>query len=256
MGKQENICWNIVECACRILGVTTATVLCGVGVETLQQGEFNSLGIYLLVSSVCIMIFELAYFLDTLLSMCLPCPPDWQLFLLWGKMAHVGGFHKFLSYSIMSVVCFLHPVLVWHAVIPGTMLLLTASFNFILSKKTKVRRPKEPQEGIQGLAPTCATDGGARSQSSLPFLHLGTGRRATGLALAIIDRGESVQAMLEAEQTAAPADGDRERRRWRERRLIFSRRREEPVEREMEEMERCSEPDADTTSDTAPMITD
>lgn len=34
-------------------------------------------------------------------------------------MAHVGGFHKFLCYSIMSVVCFLHPVLVWHAVIPG-----------------------------------------------------------------------------------------------------------------------------------------
>ncbi|CAG09383.1 unnamed protein product [Tetraodon nigroviridis] len=34
-------------------------------------------------------------------------------------MAHVGGFHKFLAYSIMSVVCFLHPVLVWHAVIPG-----------------------------------------------------------------------------------------------------------------------------------------
>lgn len=47
------------------------------------------------------------------------CPTDWQLFLLWGKMAHVGGFQKFLSYSIMSVVCFLHPVLVWHAVIPG-----------------------------------------------------------------------------------------------------------------------------------------
>lgn len=139
------------------------------------------------------------------------------------------------------------------------MLLLTAFFNFILSKKTKVRRPKEPQEdqsGIQGLAPMCVTDGGARSQSSLPFLHLGTGRRGTGLALAIADRGESVQAMLEAEQTAAPTDGDRERRRWRERRLIFSRRREEPVEREMEEMERCSEPDADTTSDTAPMITD
>lgn len=25
MGKQENVCWNIVECACRILGVSTAT---------------------------------------------------------------------------------------------------------------------------------------------------------------------------------------------------------------------------------------
>lgn len=137
------------------------------------------------------------------------------------------------------------------------MLLLTALFNFILSKKTKVRPPKESQEGQsgnQGLAQTCATDGGALSQSS--FLHLGTGRRVGGLALAVRDRGESVQAMLEAEQTATPTDRDRERRRWRERRLIFSRRREEPVEREMEEMERCSEPDADTTSDTAPMITD
>lgn len=212
-------------------------------------------------------------------------------------MANVGGFHKFLSYSIMSVVCFLHPVLVWHAVIPGkrnpvdttgglrvcstwvapcadqlmlclyclislnvgTMLLVTAFFNFILSKKTKVGPPKQPegQSCSQGPTPACATDGGA--PRSLPFLHLGIGRRVGALALAVRDRGESVQAMLEAQQTAAPTDADRERRRWRERRLIFSRRREEAVEREMEEMEemeRCSEPDADTTSDTAPMITD
>ncbi|KAK1905421.1 Transmembrane protein 72 [Dissostichus eleginoides] len=121
-------------------------VLCAVGVETLHQGDFNSLGIYLLVSSLGIMMFELAYFLDTLLVMCLPCPPDWQLFVLWGKMAHVGGFHKFLYYSIMSVVCFLHPVLVWHAIIPGIMLLVTALFNFILSKKTKPKPPKRPRE--------------------------------------------------------------------------------------------------------------
>ncbi|KAG7246861.1 hypothetical protein CRUP_000403, partial [Coryphaenoides rupestris] len=51
------------------------------------------------------------------------CPPDWQLFVLWRKMARVDGFHKFLYYAIMSLVCFLHPVLVWHAVIPGTMTL-------------------------------------------------------------------------------------------------------------------------------------
>lgn len=227
-------------------------------------------------------------------------------------MAHAGGFHKFLSYSIMSVVCFLHPVLVWHAVIPGkqhpvdttgeirhcqlyhtcynvlwsadvlyvaswqssvlfipsapcyfvnagTMLLLTAFFNFILSKKTKARPSKEPQEGQSGnqdLTPVCAADGGALSHSSFSFLHSGAGRRVGGLALAIRDSGESVQAMLEAEQTAAPTDADKERSKWRERRLMFSRRRERPVEREMEEVERCSEPDADTTSDTAPMITD
>ncbi|GLD71885.1 transmembrane protein 72 [Lates japonicus] len=221
-----------------------STVLCAVGVETLQQGEFSSLGIYLLVSSVAIMMFELAYFLDALLFMCLPCPPDWQLFVLWGKMARIGGFHKFLYYSIMSVVCFLHPVLVWHAIIPGTMLLVTAFFNFILSKKTKTKSPKRPQESYSDQGPT--TEGGGGGWLS----------RAGDHRLGLGERGESVQAMLELEQTAAPKDTDGERRWWKERRLISFRGKEEPVEREIEEMDGYCEPEPDTTSDTAPMITD
>ncbi|XP_053291945.1 transmembrane protein 72 [Pleuronectes platessa] len=260
MGNSESVWWTVVEIACRILGVSTATVLCAVGVETLHQGEFNSLGIYLLVSSVAIMVFEMAYFLDALLIMCLPCPPDWQLFVLWGKMARIGGFHKFLYYSIMSVVCFLHPVLVWHAIIPGTMLLVTAFFNFILSKKTKNKSYKSPQD--QGLTSVCATDR-AGSDSTVSFFHVVTGRRGGVMAIASRDhglgvgeRGESGHAMLEPEQTAATGDPDRERRRTKERRLISFRGREEPVEREMEEMDGGCEPEPDTTSDTAPMITD
>ncbi|XP_040906202.1 transmembrane protein 72 [Toxotes jaculatrix] len=264
MGNSESMWWVVVECACRILGVSTATVLCAVGVETIQHGEFNSLGIYLLVSSVAIMMFEMAYFLDALLFMCLPCPPDWQVFVLWGKMARIGGFHKFLYYSIMSVVCFLHPVLVWHAIIPGTMLLVTAFFNFILSKKTKTKPPKRPQESYSDQGPTtvCVTEG-ASLDSPLSFFHIMTGRKGGGMALTTRDRcldlgerGESIQAMLELEQTAAPKDTGRERRRWKERRLISFTGREEPVEREMEEMDVYYEPEPDTTSDTAPMITD
>ncbi|KAI9535269.1 hypothetical protein NQZ68_002823 [Dissostichus eleginoides] len=228
MGNLESVWWIVIECACRILGVSTATVLCAVGVETLHQGDFNSLGIYLLVSSLGIMMFELAYFLDTLLVMCLPCPPDWQLFVLWGKMAHVGGFHKFLYYSIMSVVCFLHPVLVWHAIIPGIMLLVTALFNFILSKKTKPKPPKRPQGSHSDQGPTTVCEkGGTCSGNQRPLPRPG-------------ERGESVQAMLELEQTAAPKGTDRERRWWKEGRLISFRGREEPVEREMEEMDRYS----------------
>ncbi|XP_070772704.1 transmembrane protein 72 [Enoplosus armatus] len=264
MGNSESFWWIVVEFSCRILGVSTATVLCAVGVETVQKGEFNSLGIYLLASSVGIMMFELAYFLDALLFICLPCPPDWQLFMLWGKMARIGGFHKFLYYSIMSVVCFLHPVLVWHAIIPGSMLLVTAFFNFILSKKTKIKSPKRPQEshGDQGPTTVCGVEGAA-SDSTFSFFHMVTGRRGGGLALTARDRclgpgerGESVQAMLELEQTAGPKDTDEERRRWKERRLVCFRGREEPVEREMEEMDGYCEPEPDTTSDTAPMITD
>lgn len=148
--------------------------------------------------------------------------------------------------------------------IAGTMLLVTAFFNFILSKKTKTKSPKRPQDSHSDQGPTtvCVAEG-APSESTFSFLHTGTGRRGGVLILPTRDRclspgerGESVEAMLELEQTAAPKDSDRERKRWKERRLIFFRRQEEPVEREMEEMDCYSEPDADTTSDTAPMITD
>ncbi|XP_029962499.1 transmembrane protein 72 [Salarias fasciatus] len=261
MGSLESL-WIAVECACRILGISTATVLCAVGVETLHQGDFSSLGIYLLVSSVGIMMFELAYFVDALLTMCLPCPPDWQVFVLWRKMAHTGGFHKFLYYSIMSVVCFLHPVLVWHAIIPGAMLLVTAFFNFILSKKTKTKSSKGPQGTDQGPTSIHVTERGVPNSASA-FFHIVAGRRGAGLSLGSRDpgliqeeTGETVQAMLELQQTAAATETDKKRRRWREKGLRCWRGGEEPIEREMEEMEQYCQPEPDTTSDTAPMITD
>uniref|UniRef100_A0A3B5M883 Transmembrane protein 72 n=1 Tax=Xiphophorus couchianus TaxID=32473 RepID=A0A3B5M883_9TELE len=184
--------------------------------ETVQQGEFNSLGIYLI------------------------CPPNWQVFVLWGKMARVGGFHKFLYYSIMSVVCFLHPVLVWHAIIPGSMLLVTAFFNFILSKKAKTKSPKSPPESNGDQSQTTVTErSGSNGTSS--FFQAVMGRKGGEMALTDPDycfepqdRGESVQAMLEQVQTVAPAHTERRKRGWKE--MIWFREREEPVEREMEEM--------------------
>ncbi|KAG5831702.1 hypothetical protein ANANG_G00306540 [Anguilla anguilla] len=161
--------WMVVECACRILGVSTAAVMCAVGVETLRQGEFHSLAVYLLVSSAGMLVFELSFFTDILLMWCLPCPPKWKVFVLWKKLATLGGFQKFLYYTLMSVVCFLHPVLLWHAVIPGTMLLVTGFAYFLLSKKQNGSSAKEPA-GAAGryedasTVTTVASDGGRPSR--------------------------------------------------------------------------------------------
>uniref|UniRef100_A0A3P9HC74 Transmembrane protein 72 n=1 Tax=Oryzias latipes TaxID=8090 RepID=A0A3P9HC74_ORYLA len=233
--------------------------MCAVGVETMQKGEFNSLGIYL-ASSVAMMMFELAYYLDALLSMCLSCPPDWQLFVLWKKMARVGGFHKFLYYFIMSVVCFLHPVLVWHAIIPS-MLLVTAIFNFILSKKTNVKDTKISHVCHSNLDLTTLRDiERSDSSNTFPFLHAKTGRREDGLNLSDREhrlspehKGEHTQTMLEKRQTPSSDDTGKTRWTWRDKSLTWFRGREELVERELEEMEVYCEPE--TTSDTAPMIT-
>lgn len=144
------------------------------------------------------------------------------------------------------------------------MLLVTALFNFILSKKTKTKSPKRPQENYsdQGLTTVCVTER-AGSDSTLSFVHMMIGRRGgvvahttPDLCLGLGDRSESVRAMLDLEQTTAPKETSKERRTRKERRLIWFRGREEPVEREMEEIDSYCEQEPDTTSDTAPMITD
>lgn len=139
------------------------------------------------------------------------------------------------------------------------MLLITAIFNFILSKKKKVKS-KSPLENNsnQGLTTVCMTDR-PNSQSTFSVNETGTGRRREGLTVSDTDRGlspeerEGIQAMLGREQTASPEDTDR-RRWWTERKLMSFRRGVEPVEREMEELD--GEPEPETTSDTALMITD
>ncbi|KAI4877630.1 hypothetical protein NFI96_022993, partial [Prochilodus magdalenae] len=134
------------------------------------------------VSSTGMMIFEVAYFTDALLATCFPCPPTLKFFIVWKKMANVGGFQKFLYYTMMSVVCFLHPVLVWHAVIPGTMLLLTGVFNFILSKKKKTSSSKQSSDsyGDPTLSTVCINESGETEQT-FSFFHIISGKRITFL---------------------------------------------------------------------------
>ncbi|XP_069467251.1 transmembrane protein 72 [Ambystoma mexicanum] len=136
--------WTAMEGVCRFLGISTAAVLTGVGVETLQQGQFPSLAYYLLFSAVAVSICEVTFFLHLLLSLCFSCPSESTLTVCWEKTARMGGFQKFLGYTLLSIACFLHPVLVWHVTIPGTMLIVTGAAYFLLSKKKK-QKPVEKE---------------------------------------------------------------------------------------------------------------
>ncbi|XP_047618009.1 transmembrane protein 72 isoform X3 [Phacochoerus africanus] len=44
---------------------------------------------------------------------------------------------------LLSVACFLHPVLVWHVTIPGSMLIITGLAYFLLSKRKKSKAASE-----------------------------------------------------------------------------------------------------------------
>ncbi|KAM8924426.1 transmembrane protein 72 [Pelodytes ibericus] len=135
--------WAVLESICRFLGVSTVAVLIGVGIETLQQGQFPSLAYYLLFSGGAVSVCEGAFFLHLFLKLCFRCQTEPRLYVCLGKTAHVGGFQKFMGYGLLSVACFLHPVLVWHVTIPGTMLIVTGVAYLILSKRKKTKLGKE-----------------------------------------------------------------------------------------------------------------
>ncbi|XP_031761456.1 transmembrane protein 72 isoform X2 [Xenopus tropicalis] len=65
------------------------------------------------------------------------CQAEPRLYVCLGKTGRMGGFQKFVGYGLLSVACFLHPVLVWHVTIPGTMLIVTGMAYLLLSKRKK-----------------------------------------------------------------------------------------------------------------------
>ncbi|XP_009318836.1 PREDICTED: transmembrane protein 72 [Pygoscelis adeliae] len=122
--------WSALEYTCRLLGISTAAVLIGVGVETLQRGQFKSLAFYLLFSGVAVTVCEGFFFISLFLEMCFTYKPDSLAQACCKRARRPGSFQKFLGYTLLSVACFLHPVLVWHVTIPGSMLVLTALAYF------------------------------------------------------------------------------------------------------------------------------
>ncbi|OCT72192.1 transmembrane protein 72 [Xenopus laevis] len=129
--------WAVLDGICRFLGISTAAVSTGVGIETLQQGHFPSLGYYLLFCSSILFVCEGSFFLHLFLTSCFRCQTEPRLYVCLGKTGRMGGFQKFVGYGLLSVACFLHPVLVWHVTIPGTMLIVTGMAYLLLSKRKK-----------------------------------------------------------------------------------------------------------------------
>ncbi|XP_068927351.1 transmembrane protein 72 [Petaurus breviceps papuanus] len=161
--------WTGLEYSCRFLGISTAAVLIGVGVETLLQGRFKSLAFYLLFSGTAVAICEGSYFVAKLLSLCFRCQPESLAYVLWEKACKLGCFQKFLGYVLLSVACFLHPVLVWHVTIPGSMLIITGLAYFLLSKRKKNKGSCTPERYTDPSASTVSTTGYGNTEQTYTF---------------------------------------------------------------------------------------
>ncbi|XP_006837510.1 PREDICTED: transmembrane protein 72 [Chrysochloris asiatica] len=165
--------WIGLEYTCRLLGITTAAVLIGVGTETFLQGQFPSLAFYLLFTGAAISVCEGAYFMAQLLATCFQCQPGSLAYRVREKACWLGCFQKFLAYLLLSVACFLHPVLVWHVTIPGSMLIITGLAYFLLSKRKKSRAASQglpsPEHYTDPSSSAVSTTGSGDTEQTYTF---------------------------------------------------------------------------------------
>ncbi|XP_008583777.1 PREDICTED: transmembrane protein 72 isoform X1 [Galeopterus variegatus] len=165
--------WTGLEYTCRLLGITTAAVLIGVGTETFLQGQFKSLAFYLLFTGAAVSMCEGAYFVAQLLAICFQCQPGSLASRAREKAHWLGCFQKFLAYMLLSVACFLHPVLVWHVTIPGSMLIATGLAYFLLSKRKKRKAapevPASPEQYTDPSGSAVSTTGSGDTEQTYTF---------------------------------------------------------------------------------------
>ncbi|XP_066206336.1 LOW QUALITY PROTEIN: transmembrane protein 72 [Saccopteryx leptura] len=148
--------WTGLEYTCWLLGIATAAVLIGVGTETFLQGHFKSPAFYLLFTGATVSMCKGVYFVAQLLSICFQCLPGSLTYRAREKAYWLGCFQKFLAYMLLSIACFLHPVLVWHVTISGSMFIITGLAYFLLSKRKKSKAAPAvlaPQESTQYTDP-------------------------------------------------------------------------------------------------------
>ncbi|XP_038639180.1 transmembrane protein 72 [Scyliorhinus canicula] len=163
--------WAVLEHICRILGIVTAAVLLGVGIDTAVQGQFRKLAAYLLFAAAVLTILEGPYFIDAVLVGRYPTlfdKMDSKIWNIWKKAMRPNGLQKCLTFTFLSVACFLHPVLIWQATIPGTMLILSGLAYFVLNlrKRFQTNMPDGTQRCSQEyITAVTLTDAGEMEQT-------------------------------------------------------------------------------------------
>ncbi|XP_067394930.1 transmembrane protein 72 [Emydura macquarii macquarii] len=256
--------WTALEYTCRLLGISTAAVLIGVGVETLRRGQFQSLAVYLLFSGAAVSICEVSFFVSLLLGTCVTYQPGSLAHAFWKRASRPASFQKFLGYVLLSIACFLHPVLVWHVTIPGSMLVLTGLAYFLLSKQKKSPAHREAQGPLEqyldpfatAASPTGCGDteqtftfpGARREQRASLLSHMKSILKGSSKAKDVGWLAEPTPAPPSPTTTTAPAVASGKQVHFQEKlvRIIPS------VSKSLAEVE--SESEEETTSDTAPIL--
>lgn len=135
-------CGEIFLWICRLSGLATVVGLWGIAAETMFNG--HCLGYYLLVLT-CVttfleVTFGITYFIEHCFSVDHLCRRCWSCMLL------LDDWKKCILYFALAIPCFIQPVDVWLAIIPGVMLIVSGILYLLKTFKTHADKTKKTLE--------------------------------------------------------------------------------------------------------------
>ncbi|CAG5132731.1 unnamed protein product [Candidula unifasciata] len=145
--KPSECCWKAVLVVCRFLGIVTALVLWGVGVEYVYYGTV--FGIYFIVIAIVTSFLEIVFLLNHVVEV---CASHTSLFMsVWDMILSFDDWKKGGLYFILfAPPCFVKPAEVMLGIPAGCLLIVTGIFYML--KTFKTRRDEENASILQ-IAP-------------------------------------------------------------------------------------------------------
>ncbi|KAK7003695.1 transmembrane protein 72 [Biomphalaria glabrata] len=138
--SREECCWKSLVVACRVLGIITALVLWGVGVEYVFHGAL--FGIYYLIIAIVVSFLEVVFLLNHVVELCVR---QTSLFMrMWDIVLCLDDWKKGgLYFVVFSPPCFVKPAEVELGIPAGCLLIVTGILYMLKTLKTKRDEEKE-----------------------------------------------------------------------------------------------------------------
>ncbi|CAO1401112.1 unnamed protein product [Diamesa serratosioi] len=132
----------------RIFGVSTAIVVCGIGVDITLHGY--GAGVYLLFASALIFFMEIKWVITLFLQLCCSNDHPSKCLSCWNCMRIFGSWRLSFPYVALGVALFMWPHNLWLSYVAGTQLIALAVLRIFTIFRANVNGKDEgllPQFG-------------------------------------------------------------------------------------------------------------
>ncbi|XP_067672481.1 transmembrane protein 72-like [Haliotis asinina] len=139
-GRKCDCCCEVFLWFCRVVGIATALVLWGAGVEAAFYQHV--LGIYMLVAAVVVTALEFVFVINYFVEICTSSTAA-KCWRFWDCVMWLDDWKKGVLYIAICIPCFIQPHKVVLGVLAGSIMFVSAMLYMLKTFKTRRERRLE-----------------------------------------------------------------------------------------------------------------